>query len=55
MQSQGEDPEFWYAKHIEKDHPMTLTDHFAWLKKAGFAKVACQWRLYNFAITTAAK
>lgn len=55
MQSQGEDPEFWYAKHIEKDHPMTLTDHFAWLKKAGFAKVPCQWRLYNFAITTAAK
>jgi tRNA (cmo5U34)-methyltransferase len=55
MQSQGEDPEFWYAKHIEKDHPMTLSDHFAWLQKADFTKVACQWRLYNFAITTAEK
>ncbi len=55
MKSQGEDPEFWYSKHIEKDHPMTLTDHFAWLRKAGFSKVACQWRLYNFAITTAEK
>jgi tRNA (cmo5U34)-methyltransferase len=55
MQSQGEDPEFWYSKHIEKDHPMTLTDNFAWLKKAGFTKVACHWRLYNFAITTAEK
>jgi len=55
MQSKGEDPEFWYAKHMEKDHPMTLTDHFNWLKKAGFTKTACHWRLYNFAITTAAK
>jgi tRNA (cmo5U34)-methyltransferase len=55
MGSQGEDPEFWYAKHIEKDHPMTLTDHFGWLKQAGFTKTACPWRLYNFAITTAVK
>jgi tRNA (cmo5U34)-methyltransferase len=55
MASQDEDPEFWYAKHIEKDHPVTLSDHFAWLRKAGFSKVACHWRLYNFAITTAEK
>lgn len=55
MKSQGEDPEFWYSTHIEKDYPMTLTDHFKWLRKAGFSKVACQWRLYNFAITTARK
>jgi tRNA (cmo5U34)-methyltransferase len=55
MQSQGEDPDFWYSKHIEKDHPMTLSDHFSWLKSAGFTQVACQWRLYNFAITTARK
>ena len=55
MKSQGEDPDFWYSEHIEKDYPMTLTDHFVWLRKAGFSKVACQWRLYNFAITTAEK
>ena len=55
MKFNGEDPEFWYAKHIEKDHPITLTDHFSWLRKAGFSEVACQWRLYNFAITTAKK
>ena len=55
MKSQGEDPDFWYAKHVEKDHPITLTDHFTWLRKAGFARVACQWRLFNFAITTAEK
>jgi len=55
MQSQGEDPELWYSKHLEKDHPITLTDHFAWLKNAGFSIVGCQWRLFNFAITTAKK
>ena len=55
MKSQGEDFEFMYSKHMEKDYPMTLTDHFEWLRKAGFSRVACQWRLYNFAITTARK
>ncbi|OGR03641.1 MAG: hypothetical protein A2511_15705 [Deltaproteobacteria bacterium RIFOXYD12_FULL_50_9] len=55
MKAQGEDPELWYAKHIEKDHPMTITDHFAWLRSAGFVKVACHWRFFNFAITTAEK
>ena len=55
MKSQGEDPEFWYSKHIEKDYPMTLSDHFAWLREAGFSKVACHWRLYNFAITSSEK
>ncbi len=53
MKSKGEDPDLWYSKHIEKDHPMTLSDHFRWLEQAGFSKIACQWRLYNFAITTA--
>ncbi len=55
MQSKGEDPEYWYAKHLKKDHPMTLTDHYSWLRNAGFIQLACQWRLYNFAITTARK
>ena len=55
MESTGENPEFWYSKHIEKDHPMTLTDHFSWLRNAGFFQMACHWRLYNFAITTARK
>ncbi|MGV1099144.1 class I SAM-dependent methyltransferase [Thiovibrio sp. JS02] len=55
MKSRGEDPEFWYAKHTEKDHPLTLTDHFTWLRRAGFSKMACHWRLYNFAITAAEK
>ncbi len=55
IKSQGEDPDYWYSRHIEKDYPITLTDHFVWLRRAGFSKVACQWRLYNFAITTAEK
>ena len=55
MESMGEDPEFWYLKHMEKDHPVTLTDHFAWLERAGFTHTACHWRCYNFAITSAEK
>jgi tRNA (cmo5U34)-methyltransferase len=55
IKSQGEDQESWYSKHMEKDHPVTLTNHFVWLRNAGFIKVACHWRLYNFAITTAQK
>lgn len=55
MKTQGEDPGFWYAKHIAKDHPVTLANHCAWLKDAGFSRVACHWRLYNFVITAAEK
>ena len=55
MESMGEDPEFWYSKHLEKDHPVTLADHFAWLERAGFSRTACHWRLFNFAITSAEK
>lgn len=55
MNAQGEDSDKWYAKHLEKDSPITLTDHMLWLTKAGFKKAACHWRLYNFAITSAEK
>lgn len=55
MKAQGEDPDLWYSKHMEKHHPMSIADHFTWLRRAGFSKVACHWRLYNFAITTAEK
>lgn len=55
MSLSGEDPDFWYDKHIAKDHPMTLSDHFLWLQNAGFTKMACPWRKLNFAITTAVK
>jgi tRNA (cmo5U34)-methyltransferase len=53
MKSQGEDPEHWFNKHMEMDHPITLTDHFMWLRQAGFTKAGSHWRYYNFAITTA--
>jgi tRNA (cmo5U34)-methyltransferase len=55
MKSRGEDPELWYRKHEEKDHPLTLTDHYEWLRSAGFHSVGCHWRMYNFAITSAEK
>ena len=55
MASKGEDAEFWYNKHIEKDFPVTLSDHFNWLADAGFKNSMCHWRHNNFAITSAEK
>jgi len=53
--SNGEDPEFWLDKHMTKDYPVTLEDHFLWLEQAGFSKMDCYWRFHNFAITMAVK
>lgn len=53
--SNGEDPEFWLNKHLAKDYPVTLEDHFLWLEEAGFFKTDCYWRFHNFAITMATK
>ena len=51
----GEDPEFWLDKHMRKDYPVTLEDHFKWLAQAGFSKKDCYWRFHNFSITMAVK
>jgi len=53
--SNGEDPEFWLDRHLTKDYPVTLEDHFQWLEQAGFSKTDCYWRFHNFAITMAVK
>lgn len=53
MRSGGEDPEFWYDKHLSKDHPLTLSQQMAWLAAAGFQHAGCYWRYHNFAITKA--
>ena len=55
MKSNGEDPEFWYQNHLEKDHPIKLCDQSDWFKDAGFKRTGCYWRFYNFAITYAEK
>ena len=55
IKSNGEDPEFWYSKHMQKDTPVTLCEHFAWLKDAGFIKIGCHYRLFNFAVSSAMK
>jgi len=55
IESNGEDPAYWFDKHMNKDYPITLEDHFRWLKDAGFSKVECHWRHNNFAITSAVK
>ena len=55
IESNGEDPEYWFNKHMKKDYPITLEDHFKWLEEAGFFKIECHWRHNNFAITSAVK
>ena len=55
IESNGEDPQYWYDRHITKDYPATLEDHFQWLEKAGFSRVECHWRFHNFAVSSAVK
>ena len=55
IESNGEDPAYWFDKHMNKDYPVTLEDHFKWLEVAGFSQVKCHWRHNNFAVTSAVK
>lgn len=55
IESNGEDPDYWLTRHKKKDFPVTLEDHFKWLKEAGFSETACHWRFNNFAVTSAIK
>jgi tRNA (cmo5U34)-methyltransferase len=50
MRANGEDDEFWFGKHRMKDHPVSVEQQSAWLRKAGFVHTACHWRYWNFAI-----
>lgn len=55
MATNGEDPDFWFARHRAKDHPMTLSSMFETLRSAGFGRVGCAWRCFNFSIVSAEK
>ncbi len=55
MSSLGEDDVFWYHKHREKDHPVSIENQMTWLKEAGFRHTACHWRYLNFAIISGRK
>ncbi len=55
MKSQGEDDAMWYAKHKEKDHPVSLADHLLWMKQAGFVEIGCHYQYLNFAIMSGRK
>jgi tRNA (cmo5U34)-methyltransferase len=55
IRSNGEDDAFWYGKHKEKDHPVSIENELAWLRKAGFTHAACHWRYWNFAIISGYK
>jgi tRNA (cmo5U34)-methyltransferase len=55
IESNGEDAGYWFDKHLNKDYPVTLEDHFKWLEDAGLTKTECHWRHNNFAVTSAVK
>ncbi|EQD25618.1 MAG: class I SAM-dependent methyltransferase [Nitrospirae bacterium] len=55
MRDNGEDDSFWYKKHKEKDHPVSVERLKSWLTEAGFAHPACHWRFWNFSIISATK
>ena len=49
----GEDPAFWYGRHLAKDHPAPISTLTTLLGDAGFAEAGCYWRYLNFAILAA--
>src|SRR5262245_48953725 len=53
MNSEGEDGEAWYKKHLGKDHPVQVPWWIRVLSEAGFASPGCFWRYLNFAIFSA--
>ena len=55
MAGNGEDGEYWYRKHVAKDHPAPVEKQMDWLRSAGFSHVACHWRHMNFAVLSAHK
>ncbi|MFI5342095.1 MAG: class I SAM-dependent methyltransferase, partial [Candidatus Methylomirabilales bacterium] len=55
MRTNGEDDAFWYGKHREKDHPASVEQQLAWLRRTGFVHTACHWRYWNCAIISGHK
>ena len=53
MAANGEDATDWYRKHLEKDHPLSITTLVGMLAGAGFSAAGCWWRYVNFAIVSA--
>ncbi|MBV6625548.1 MAG: class I SAM-dependent methyltransferase [Rivularia sp. (in: Bacteria)] len=51
----GEDENYWFAKHIEEDIPDSVENQTQWLAQAGFINIGCHWRYLNFAIFGANK
>lgn len=53
MAEHGEDDDYWFRKHLSKDHPASVDKQVAWLKEAGFSHAACHWQHMNFAVLSA--
>ena len=55
MSENGEDEAYWYGRHLEKDHPATISGLLEMLEAAGFRRAGCFWRFINFAIVSGEK
>jgi tRNA (cmo5U34)-methyltransferase len=56
MRNNGEkNDSFWYEKHKEKDHPVSVENLKSWLTEAGFTHSACHWKHWNFSIVSATR
>lgn len=53
IEQNGEDASHWYQRHLEKDHPGSVSALIDMLVEAGWANAGCWWRYLNFAIVTA--
>ncbi len=52
---QDEVENVWIPKHYEEDRPVSLLDHLAMLKEAGFTAMDVVWKYYNFCVYMAVK
>lgn len=51
----GEDENYWFAKHLEEDIPDSVENQTQWLAKAGFVDIGCHFRYLNFVVFGASK
>lgn len=46
----GENENYWFAKHLEEDIPDSVENQTRWLAESGFVDIGCHFRYLNFAV-----
>lgn len=50
IKDNGENENYWFAKHLEEDIPDSVENQTRWLAESGFVDVGCHFRYLNFAV-----